>query len=59
MPRMHKPVIKGKYKVTRYKRVVLIVMEYKEDEIQWACNTSIYMDTGEPNILKEAMTSPN
>ena len=36
MTRMHEPVIKVKYKVTGNTRVVLIVMEHEEYEIQWA-----------------------
>ena len=45
MPRMHDPVIKFKYKVTRGIRVIPIV-EHEEDKIQWACSTSISMDSG-------------
>ena len=59
MPKLHNPVIKGEYKVTRYTRVVLIVVEHEEDEIQWVCNMSISTDVGEPETLKEAITRPN
>ena len=31
MPRIHEPVIEGKYKVTVDTRVIIIVMEHKED----------------------------
>ena len=58
MYRMHKSVIKGNYKMTRDTRVVLIV-EHEEDEINWACSTSISRGTGEPEAFKEAMTRPN
>ena len=59
MPIMHKPVIKGKYKVTGKTRVVLIVMENEEYEMHWVCNTSIYMDAGETETLKESITRSN
>ena len=59
MPIMHEPLIKGKYEVTGETRVILIVMEHEEDEIKWACNTSISTDAGEPETPKEAMTRPN
>ena len=39
MPRIHNPVIKVKYNVTSNKRVIMIVAEDEEDEIQWACST--------------------
>ena len=29
----HKPIIEGKYRVTRYTRAILIIMEHKEYEI--------------------------
>ena len=50
--RLHKPVIKGNYKVTGDTRVILIV-EHEDDRIQWKCITSIYTDSGEPETLKE------
>ena len=46
MPIIYKPVIEGKYEVTGYTRFVPIVVEQEEDGIQWACNTSISVDTG-------------
>ena len=58
MQNMHGPVIEVNYKVTRDTRVIPIV-EHKDDKIQWACSTSISMDAGEPETLKEAMTRPN
>ena len=45
MQKMHEPFIEGKYKVTGYTRVIPIV-EHKDDEIQWACSTSISTDAG-------------
>ena len=38
---------------------VIPIVENEDDEIQWACSTSIYTDAGEPETLKEAMTRPN
>ena len=55
---MYEPVIEGNYIVTGDTRVIPI-MEHKDDEIQWACSTSIHTDAGEPETLKEAMTRPN
>ena len=57
--RMHEPVIEGRYKVTRDTKVVLVFVEHKEEEIQWACSTSISTDAGEPETLKGEMTRPN
>ena len=59
MPRMHEPVIEGKYKVTGDTRVVRIFMKHKEDEIQWAFNKSISTDAREPETLKESMSRPS
>ena len=59
MPRMNDPVIEGKYKVTRYTRVIPIVVEHEEDKTQWAQNKSIYTDSGEPDTLKESTIRPN
>ena len=56
--KMHNTVIKGNYKVMGYTRVIPIV-EHEDDKIQWACSTSIYTDTGEPETLKAAMTRSN
>ena len=58
MPKMHKPVIKVKYKGTRETRVIPIT-EHKVDKIHWAGSISISTDAGETEILKEAMTRPN
>ena len=58
MQKMHEPVIEVNYKVTGYTRFIPI-MEHEDDEIQWACSTSISTDAGEPDTLKEAMTRPN
>ena len=58
MQKMHKPVIEENDKVMGDTRVIHIV-EHKYDKIQWACSTSIYTYDGEPETLKEAMTSPN
>ena len=58
MQKMHKPVIEENHKVMGDTIVVLIVKQ-KDDRIQWACSMSIYADAGEPETLKEAMTSPN
>ena len=55
---MHKTVIKGKYKVNRDDRVILIV-EHKEDGIQWACSKYIFTESGESESLKEVMTISN
>ena len=55
---MHKPVIEENDKVIGDTRVIPIV-EHEYDKIQWSCITSIYTDAGEPETLKEAMTSPN
>ena len=59
MQRIHNPVIKGKYNVTGYTRVIPIVVEYEGDEIQWACSTSISTNAGKFETLKEAMTRSN
>ena len=59
MPKMTEPIIEGRYKVTRGTRVIPIVVEHEEDEIQWVCNTSISNYSGEPDTLKESMTRPN
>ena len=56
---MHKPVTNVKYKVSGKTRVVLIVMEHEEYEMQWACNMSIHTDAGEPDTPKEAITRSN
>ena len=58
MHKMHNPFIEGNYKVTGDTRVIPIV-EHKDDEIQWACSTSISTGAGEPDTLKEVMTMPN
>ena len=58
MQNMQDPVIEGNYKVTVDTRVIKIV-KHEDDEIYWACITSIYTDDGEPETLKEAMTSTN
>ena len=58
MQKMHNPVIEVNYKVTGYTRVITIV-EQKYDGIQWTCSTSISVEAGEPETLKEAMTRPN
>ena len=58
MQKMHEPGIDGNYKVKEDTRVIPIV-EHKYDEMQWACSTSISKDAGEPETLKEAMTTPN
>ena len=42
---MHDPVIEGSYKVTVDMRVIPIV-KHEDDEIQWACSTSISTDDG-------------
>ena len=55
---MHNSVIEGYYKVIGDTRFIPIV-EHKDDEIQWACSTSIYTDTGEPENIKESMKRPN
>ena len=34
-------------------------MEHEYGKILWACSTSIYTYTGEPDTPKEAMTGPN
>ena len=54
---MHKPFIEGNYKLTVDTRVIPIV-ENEDDKIQWECSTSISTDAGEPETLKEAMTTP-
>ena len=59
MPRMHEPLIEGKYKVTGDTRVIPIIVEHKKYEIQWACSKSISTYAGEPETPKEAMTRPN
>ena len=56
--KMHEPVIKGNCKVTRGTRVIPI-MEHEYGKILWACSTSIYTYTGEPDTPKEVMTGPN
>ena len=43
--KIHNPIIDGNYKVTGYMRVIPIV-EREDDEIQWACSTSISTDDG-------------
>ena len=58
MQKMQNPVIKGNYKVTGDTRVIPI-MDHEDDEIQWACSTSISTGAGELETLKEAMTRPN
>ena len=55
---MHEPVIEENYKVTGDTRVIPIV-KHENDEIQWACSTSISTNAGESETLKEAMTRPN
>ena len=45
MKKMHNPVIRGNYKVTADTRVITIV-DHKDDEIQWACSTSISTGAG-------------
>ena len=55
---MNDPVTEGNYKVTGDTRLIPIV-EHEVDEIQWACSTYIYTDSGEPETLKKAMTRPN
>ena len=57
MPKAHGPIIEGKYKLNEDTRVIPIV-EQKEDNIQWECIVSIYMDTGEPETIKEEMSRP-
>ena len=59
MPKMHEPIIKGKYKVNGKTSGIPISMEHEEDEIQGVYNASISTDSGEPETLKEAMTRPN
>ena len=46
MTKAYDPIIEGKWKVTRDTRVVLVVVEQKEDEIKWAHDTKISTDTG-------------
>ena len=58
MQKMHKPVIEENHKVMVDTRVISIA-GHEYDKIQCSCITSIYMDTGEPETLKEGMTSPN
>ena len=58
MQKMYDPGIEGNYKVTG-DTIVIPIVDHKDDEIQWACSTSIYKDAGEPETLKEAMTRPN
>ena len=58
MTKIHKPDINGNYKLTGDTRVILIV-EKKDEEIQWKDSTSIYMNDGDPETLTEAMTRPN
>ena len=36
MTNIHEPIIKDKYKVTGDTRVIPIIVEHEEDEIQWA-----------------------
>ena len=56
---MHEPIIECKYKVIGDTRVIPIVVEHEEDKIKLSCNTSISMNEGEPETLKEAMSIPN
>ena len=56
---MYKPIIEGTYGVTRDTRVIPIVIEHEEDDIQWTCNMSISMNSREPNTIKETMSRPN
>ena len=58
MKKLHEPIIKVKYKVTRETRFIQIIVEHEEDGIQWACNTSISTDTGEYETLREAISRP-
>ena len=58
MTKIHEPVYDGYYKVRGNTRVIMIAEDI-DDEIQWACSTSISMDYGYPEILKEVMTRPN
>ena len=59
MSNILEPIIKGKYKITGDTEFIPIVVGHKEDEIQWACSTSIYTNAEEPETLKEAMIRPN
>ena len=58
MQRMHHPVIESNYKGKGDTRVIMIV-EHEDDEILWACSTSIFTEYGEPETLKEEMRRPN
>ena len=56
--KIHYSVIEVNYKITEDTRVIPIV-EHKDEEMQWVCSTSIYLDFGEPETLKEAIRRPN
>ena len=56
---MYEPIIKGKYKVTGYTRVIMISVEHKDDRIQWAGSASDSKEAGEPDTLKDKMTRLN
>ena len=58
MPRMNKPVIKGNYKVTG-DTIVIMIVEQKDEKIQWACSTSISAGAEDPETLKKTMTRSN
>ena len=55
---MHKTVIKGNYKM-KEDTIIIPIVEHEDDDIQWACGTSISTDAGELATLKEEMTRPN
>ena len=58
MLKINEPIIRGKYKVTRDTRVIIIAVENEENEIYWACNTPISTDAGEIDTLKEVIPIP-
>ena len=58
MYNIDKPVIGSNYKVTG-DTIVIPILEYKDEKIQWACSTSISTDAGKLDTLKEAITRPN
>ena len=53
---MYEPTIKVKYKVTIDTRVITIAVEHGKYRIQWDCNTTIHMDTVEPDTIREVMS---